>query len=469
MSSGMALAKVGIAAVLGIGVLVFLNSGRGKTETPPAPSVLTTPEGPIDPGPAAMAPIPTPAAMDPVAVEQAGLSAEDAAFLDAVVKGLQGSHAQLAEADFRRLESLFEAWRDNPSIRAILVEASFRRAAARIAERRFAESATVLERIKVIDPQEARVYEFETSVRLQAGDWKGAEASARRFESMAGQRSIQVALQLALALSRLDQVDEALTILDRPAFQACDAGALSSDLAVICPQARDLRAQLGRLMAAEAGKDMLQSERFAVRFDGKTQMGIARDVLFVLDRAYARLAEIYNHRPGTKIPVILHSSDDYYAKTGAPRWSGGQYSSHDGNIQIPIRGLSSTLPRDMENVLVHELSHAFADDMSGGLTPRDLNEGLAQYMEGQRFEQAMDAAALKRLATSRSTSVGSFYMLSLMISQQLVQSRGQGAINDLLHAMRETGSADGGFQRVYGKTYADLRKDILETFWRRYS
>jgi hypothetical protein len=55
------------------------------------------------------------------------------------------------------------------------------------------------------------------------------------------------------------------------------------------------------------------------------------------------------------------------------------------------------------------------------------------------------------------------------VSQQLVQSRGQGRVNDLLKAMKETGSEDGGFRKVFGQTGTDIRKDILDTFWRRYS
>ena len=123
----------------------------------------------------------------------------------------------------------------------------------------------------------------------------------------------------------------------------------------------------------------------------------------------------------------------------------------------------------MEDVLVHELSHAFVDDMSGGFAGRDLQEGLAQYMEGKRIEQELGLAQLKRLANSNGQSVGSFYLISLAISEQLVQSRGQGMINQLLHAMKDTGSEDGGFTKVFGQSGAAMKKEILETFWRRYS
>jgi hypothetical protein len=123
----------------------------------------------------------------------------------------------------------------------------------------------------------------------------------------------------------------------------------------------------------------------------------------------------------------------------------------------------------MEDVLVHELSHAFVDEMSGGHAGRDLQEGLAQYMEGKRIESELSLAELKRLAGSGGANVMSFYHLSLAVSQQLVLSRGQGMVNQLLKGMKEAGSEDAGFQKVFGQPGAAMKRDILATFWRRYS
>jgi hypothetical protein len=62
-----------------------------------------------------------------------------------------------------------------------------------------------------------------------------------------------------------------------------------------------------------------------------------------------------------------------------------------------------------------------------------------------------------------------FYMLSLVVAQQMVQSRGQGMVNQLLRAMKDDGSEDAGYRRVFGQSGADMKKEILATFWRRYS
>ena len=63
----------------------------------------------------------------------------------------------------------------------------------------------------------------------------------------------------------------------------------------------------------------------------------------------------------------------------------------------------------------------------------------------------------------------SFYMLSLAIAQQMMHSRGQSEVNSLLKAMKEQGSEDAAYRKVFGRPKNEVHKDILETFWRRYS
>jgi hypothetical protein len=472
-----ALARIGVATVAASTLILFGLNRPGTDETNGARGTrtVTTARTPIAP-PVAIQPTvadPDQRTLVPVApVDLQGgseLSDEDWRFLEAFSKLLTDPLARPSDPQLSKVEALYQQTRSPPSIRAALMEGYFRKSHDAISGRRFTEASSALKQLKALNPQEPRIYEFETALRLGLNDWAGTEASSRKYEALSSLPSMGVSYSLAVALSRLDRTPEALSVLDRPVFEICSTGPVPGTLIGTCQEALALKAQLKGRANAEAGKDLFQSNRFNVRFDGETQQGVARDVLFVLDRAYVRLAGIYNHQPRTKIPVVLHSGEDYYTKTGAPRWSGGQYSSHDGRIQIPIRGLPRSLPREMEDTLVHELSHAFVDDMSGGLIPKDLNEGLAQYMEGLRFGDILSASDLKQLATARRSDVMSFYMLSLVMSEQLVRSRGQFAVNDLLLAMRETGSTDGGFRKVLGKPWDAMKAEILETFWRRYS
>lgn len=466
------MAKVGLAAAIAIVGLVALN-WRPDQQPPPATPV-----------PMATAPR-APRATPTEDIALGNLTREDIAFLNALSDRLQRNRSAVATAEeTQRLERLVA---ENPGLAQVkgLLMGAYLRAANRDLQMGSFDSVDLaLGRMKLLDDQSAEVHSFEAHVRGRQEDWAGALAAAQRYEAALGPATVNMSLTLAVAFEKTGRRADAQAILDRPVFDVCARPA--ADDVNACLTAADMRRMMAApapasnpgpepgtrtraALAVDPSKEQIQSERFDIRFDGENQTGVARDVRFVLDRAYVRLADIYYERPVRKIPVVLHSQRDYFSATGAPWWSGGVYSSHNGAIQIPIRGLPSSLPREMEDVLVHELSHAFVDEMSGGRAGRMLQEGLAQFMEGKRIEEELGPDQLKRLASGGRQSVMSFYMLSLAVTQALVQARGQGKINDLLKAMKETGSEDGGYRKVFGQPGAVVQKDILETFWRRYS
>lgn len=470
-SGGAALAKVGVAAVIAIVALAALNR-----ENPTPPSVT--------PPPRAAVRTPPQAAL-PADATLGNLTPDDIKFLNAVSGRLQQNPTAVATAEeTERLERLVAENSGLAPVKSLLMAVYLRSASRDLEMGSFASIDLALGRMKLLDDQDAEVHAFEAHVRVRQQDWAAAVAAAQRYEEALGPATVKMSVTLAVALEKSGRRADAQAILGRPVFDACARP--SGDDVNACLTAADMRRMMSApavaanvapepetrtraALSVDPAKEQIQSERFDIRFDGESQTGVARDVRFVLDRAYVRLADIYYERPARKIPVVLHSQLDYFTATGAPWWSGGVYSSHNGSIQIPIRGLPSTLPREMEDVLVHELSHAFVDEMSGGRAGRMLQEGLAQYMEGKRIEQELSPAELKRLATSGRQSVMSFYMLSLAVTQHLVQARGQGKINDLLKAIKETGSEDGGYRQVFGQPAAVVQRDILETFWRRYS
>jgi len=476
-SGGHALLKVGLAAAVALAAVVFLWRA-----TPAA--VPDSTNASVEVPSLAAAPIGAPQ-WDQEA--QGTLSADDVKFLNDLSARLRlPGGAGPAPAEVERVEKIASANPGAPEASAFLMGVYLRAADQALRLGSFDVVETFLGRMQRLDPQNLDTCVFEARVRATQQDWPGTLAAVERYEALQGPITVNASFTKAIALEKVGRRPDAIAVLDRPVFAACEQNPADPENGA-CASARQMRQALtasasaprpgpegseGRTRAAlvvDANKDQIESERFDIRFDGENQSGVARDVRSVLDRAYVRLADIYYERPTRKIPVVLHSSRDYYTATGAPWWSGGVYSSHDGAIQIPVRGLPSTLPRELEDVLVHELSHAFVDEMSGGRAGRDLQEGLAQYMEGKRIEEELGPAELKRLATSGQQTVMNFYMLSLVVSQQLVQSRGQGQVNDLLRAMKETGSEDAAYQKVFGQSAAAIKRDILVTFWRRYS
>jgi hypothetical protein len=105
--------------------------------------------------------------------------------------------------------------------------------------------------------------------------------------------------------------------------------------------------------------------------------------------------------------------------------------------------------------------------MSGGVAGRDLQEGLAQYSEGRRMAQIVGPADRKRLEDERraqwnpaARSVVSFYIESLAFAEGLVRSRGQGMVNNLLKAMKETRSEDSAYRKVFFKSHDALKQEV---------
>ena len=470
----LAFLKVGLAT--GAALAAFIVFSRMQKEPQSAPHMAMRPA----PAPAPVA-FPTPENSNEK--NAPALSREDVAFLNELSSRLQGSMTATAtQTEIDRIETILAGHRDNEELKTFAMSIYLRRADHDLQQGSFVLVDQVLDKMKLLDNARPEIYAFETHAKSRQGDWSGAFQAAQKYESFPGEATLAMSYTLALALEKLGRREDALAVLDRPIFQSCPAVTTPSEVGA-CRAAERMRAAVTAVagsgpavvertraaLSVDASKEQIQSDKFDIRFDGENQSGVARDVLFVLDRAYVRLADIYYDRPTRKIPVVLHSSQDYFSKTGAPWWSGGVFSSHTGAIQIPIRGIPSTLPREMEDTLVHELSHAFVDEMAGGRAGRDLQEGLAQYMEGKRIEEELGPFELKRLANSGRQTVMTFYMLSLATTQQLVQSRGQGMVNELLRAMKETGSEDAGFRKVFGQPGTAMKRDILETFWRRYS
>jgi hypothetical protein len=193
--------------------------------------------------------------------------------------------------------------------------------------------------------------------------------------------------------------------------------------------------------------------RFNVRYDGTAHDDVGREILRTLERHYATLARVLDHEVKAPIPVVLFTEQSYYDATGAPAWSGGQYDHFDGRVRIPIGGLTPALTSDIDDVLIHELTHAFVADRSGGKAPRDIHEGLAQYMEGKRIARLLSDEQATALASGRVTGVGGFYLGALAFVEYLIAVRGQGGVNDLLKAMAETGDVDEAFRGVYGRDH----------------
>lgn len=434
-----------IALVVSFAVGRKSRRARATAATAPVARAAAADDPALPPPPrptaAAFSPPPTVAAIQS---EVAGLSETDRQQADALVRHLARG-GPMGASDVSGAEVLLAAHPDEKVLRNLL-EAVLLNAAEQAKDRRnFTGAATYLRRAAAIDPSGTRPLAALVETLSAAGDWTGVEAAARAALAV-DRQLIGMWQQLGYALLRLDRNREAAEVL-RSALEVKDDS-----------QTRVLLAQVEKGLSDEHGMTEQRLAHFHVRYDGDAHEDVGREVLRALEQHYATLSRSLDHQPPNPIPVILFSRQAYFDASGAPAWSGGVFDQMDGRIRIPIGGLTASLTPRMDEVLIHELTHAFIHDRAKGVAPREIHEGLAQYMEGKRSLNDASPEYLAALADGRVGGVSAFYLAALSYVEHLVALRGMGGMNDLLRAMGETGSVDDAFQRVHGSSYYESRK-----------
>jgi hypothetical protein len=368
-------------------------------------------------------------------------AAADRATADRLLARLK-AHMRLDAEDQRAAESLYERHRDpaRPLLEAVLLT----RAAFERDQRRFDAAEALVERAIDVSPASAASRGALLDVRLQQGDWRGAELAGRALLALDPADAIGVR-GLATALLRQDRTVEAVELLVAFLERRPD------------DETRALLERIRRDQSTERTLEEAKLAHFHVRFDGDAHEEVGREILRLLERHYASLARTFDYQPSQPVPVVLLSNESYYNATGAPAWSGGLYDAFDGRVRIPIGGLDTSRAPELDSTLVHELTHSFVADLSRSSAPRELHEGLAQYMEGRRLSQ-LDAARLRALADGRLQGVSGFYLAALGLVEELIAQRGQGGINDVLRALGTSG-VDEAFRSVYGRDFATLQRE----------
>jgi len=421
---------------------------RRPSQDAPAPGAADLPEPVTLPDDPPAGPPPTFVAQAPAGDPAA---AADLALARRLISRLE-ARVPLSPEDVRDAEALYAR---HPAEARDLLEGVLLSAASRAqAARRFDAAATLLQRAVMVSPASPRPLRMQLGLALTTSDWTAAEQAGRSLLALSP-RDAEGARGLAYALVRQDRTREAVELLNGFLETTEDAGA------------RALLARIQHDSSTEKNLSEAKLAHFHVRYDGDAHEDVGREILRLLDRHYATLARSFDHEPGQPIPVILLSRESYYDATGAPAWSGGQYDSFDGRVRIPIAGLTAALTPELDQTLVHELTHSFVNDLSGGAAPRELHEGIAQYMEGRRVAQ-LDSERLRALANGQLGGVSGFYFLSLWLVEDLAAQRGTGGLNDLLRALGSSGNVDQAFRSVYGSDFGTLKRQAVGRLRLRY-
>ncbi|PYU37772.1 MAG: hypothetical protein DMG53_27745 [Acidobacteria bacterium] len=188
--------------------------------------------------------------------------------------------------------------------------------------------------------------------------------------------------------------------------------------------------------------------------------------------------------------MILYTQDAFSDITKAPSWAG---ALNDGRIRVPVQGLAG-VDSELSRVLKHELTHSFIAQKTRsacmGLAasctihaPAWIQEGLAQWMEGQRSRE--DAAVLLQIyndnkAIPLSRLEGSWlnmsgdtaryaYAWALANIEYIVQADGMGDIERILDRIGAGMATEAALRDVLHSGYDDLMQSAAEYLRKTYA
>ena len=234
-----------------------------------------------------------------------------------------------------------------------------------------------------------------------------------------------------------------------------------------------------REQTAETDFTQRESSHFVLHYEGKqTSEAFRGQILAALESDYDDLTSSLGMPPRDNVVVTLYTERAFFDVTRAPSWTG---ALNDGNLRIPISGLSS-MPPELARVLKHELTHTFVNNISAGRCPTWLNEGIAQLMEpkslggdGRQLAQLFKAQRnipLNVLESSFMRFSGAeayvAYAESLAAVTYINDSYGVGDIQRILQRLSEGSSTEAAMRSSihsdYGQFEAELAKYLSDKY-----
>jgi len=188
---------------------------------------------------------------------------------------------------------------------------------------------------------------------------------------------------------------------------------------------------------------------------------IAEEITTELTRAHQRLAALFGTIPPFRSSIRLMDEKSFYDLTGAPGWTNAMFFR--GEIIIP---LSKTQPIDLENIhrsVKHEYTHAVLSALSKGRIPGWMDEGLAQWAEGEEnpalrstlkhYLQKSDPVPLNLLQGGftklEAKMVPAAYAQSLLAMQAMIKAYGIVKITNYLSLLRQDLEKDVAFETAF--------------------
>lgn len=152
----------------------------------------------------------------------------------------------------------------------------------------------------------------------------------------------------------------------------------------------DLLARVNREFEVTKSYRTVEVGGFLVRFEGTERFDLFYLIQPILQDAQNRAAMLLEYRPQKPLTVIIYADTSMARAVDQPGWATGLF---DGKIRLRAAEIVGSTARSTP-LIRHEVAHAVIEEMAPRRVPCWLHEGIAQYLERDRWDPFADAPYL---------------------------------------------------------------------------
>jgi hypothetical protein len=198
----------------------------------------------------------------------------------------------------------------------------------------------------------------------------------------------------------------------------------------------------------------------------------ASTLIKTLNTTHDHFTELFSEIPAFSTSIRLMDEDEFFSLTGAPKWTNAMF--YRGEIILPIARTKAIDVENLNRSVRHEYTHAILSALSGGNLPGWIDEGLAQWFEGEE-SPGLRAALKDWLKTNEPVPLrllqGGFtklkpemvpaaYAQSLLATRLVADKYGFPAIANYFLMLRDGVDKESAFQTAFNISLSDFESQL---------
>lgn len=198
----------------------------------------------------------------------------------------------------------------------------------------------------------------------------------------------------------------------------------------------------------------------------------ASSLIGVLNTTHDQFTRLFADIPAFSTSIRLMDEEEFFELTGAPKWTNAMFFR--GQIILPLAKGKAVDIENLNRSVRHEYTHAILSALSAGNLPGWLDEGLAQWFEGEEspgLRNALREWLKNHEPVSLSLLQGGFtklnaemvpaaYAQSLLATRLLAEKYGFPALAAYFLLLRDGVDNDSAFETAFNISISDFESHM---------